>query len=149
MEFKLASERPSEVMGAKLSNDISHRTTFGGKRPNVRDQNRVSGSCISFNIDFLSCHFKDHLGLLDGDRYLRRVGVGHCRQNPGAASVVWHGHLRIRSPSPPLGPGTVPLPVTCLFTDWAWTWGHFLAFMGTVASWLAFEAFCLAGFSSR
>lgn len=121
MEFKLASERPSEVMGARLSNDISHCTIFGGKRPNVRDQNKVNGSCISFNIDFLTCHFKDHLGLLDGDRYPRRVGAEGCHQNLWALSVVRDGHLRIRSPSPALGLGTVPLPVTCLFTDWAWT----------------------------
>ena len=83
MLFKLASERPSKITGVRLSIDTSHCTTFG-KRPSMRDQDRVGGSCINYKIDFLTCHVKDHLGLLDRDRHLMKGS----RQSPWASSVV-------------------------------------------------------------
>ena len=143
MEFKLASERPSEVMGARLSNDISHCTIFGGKRPNVRDQNKVNGSCISFNIDFLTCHFKDHPGLLDGDKTScwgeLPESLDHL-SHPAQPSQDWE------TPSPS---GLNRLTSNDLSADWAWTRDFLLPLLGPVASWLTFKAFPLAGFTSR
>ena len=94
--FKLTSERPSEVTGVRLPINSSHSTAFEGKRPSVRNQDRVTGSHINLKNGFLTCHIKDHLGLLNGDRHLI---VGSC-QNPWATSVIQHGHLGSRRPLP-------------------------------------------------
>lgn len=66
-------------------------------------------------INFLSCQVKDYQELLDGDRHLI---LGSC-QNPQAASVIQHGHLRSGSPPCSSGLRAVSHPMTCLSEGWA------------------------------
>ena len=44
---QVGSERPSKIMGARLSLDTHHSTAFEGKKFSVRNQDRVSGSLIN------------------------------------------------------------------------------------------------------
>ena len=79
MLLKLASERPSKVPGARLSIDTRHCTALRGKRPSMRNQDRVNGSCINLKNWSSYLLHQGPLGLLDGDRHL----MGGATRIPG------------------------------------------------------------------
>ena len=87
----------------------------------------MSGSCINRKINFLTCHIKDCLGVLSGDR-LESPG---CLNHP-----AWMSWEQV-SPFPL---GTSPLPMACLQAGHR-LGGSFWQISGPIASWLAFLAF--------
>ena len=95
---------------------------------------------------FLTCHVKDYLKCLDGDRHL----VAGSHQNPLATChPAWWPSREQEPTSSPSGLRAVPLPLTCLFAGKTWPGGLFLVIWGPVASWLAFVALPFAGLTSR
>ena len=111
----MASERPSEIMGGRLSTDTSHSTAFGGEVQHEKLRQSLSGFCINYETDFLACHAKDYPGFLDRDIYL----------GGGAARI----------PGPPESSSMAisVVPMICLFAGWSWLRGHFLTISGPVA----------------
>lgn len=101
------TERPSKETGVRLSVDLAHGTAFGGKRPNVRGQDRGSESPINWKTDFLTRHIRHHPGLPAGDRHLLWVS----RRKPWATSGVGVALSGTR-PLRPFRTGTAPFGTT-------------------------------------